>query len=110
MSDLSDKEQQSVRTVLRFLRVRVGSWASLAAALKVKPCSLEKVASRIPVSVAMAFRVARLVEVPLEELISGRWLPPGACPHCGHVTEEFSDDDTASDAKPRFAGVLKLVK
>ena len=53
--------------------------------------------------------MARLVEVTLGELIEGRWLSPGSCPYCGHVPEDFVDEGTAVDAKPRFAGILKLV-
>jgi hypothetical protein len=34
----------------------------------------------------MAFRVARLATVTVDDLITGKFSPPGICPHCGHAT------------------------
>ena len=34
---------------------------------------------------AMAFRVARLVDVGIDDLLAGRCQFPVACPTCGHV-------------------------
>lgn len=45
MSDLTAKEQKAVRTVLRFLRLRVGAWAPLAKALRYEVDSVQKVAT-----------------------------------------------------------------
>jgi hypothetical protein len=37
------------------------------------------------VSASLAVRVARLVKVGIDDLLAGKYPPPGACPHCGHV-------------------------
>ena len=31
----------------------------------------------------MAFRVARLVQVGIDDLLAGKYPAPGTCPHCG---------------------------
>lgn len=109
MSDLSPKEQRNVRTALRFLHVRLGLWRPIAAAMRVSVESLPKVAAGGAVTASLAFRLARLVEVPLEELLDGSWLSPRVCPHCGHPPEDFTDEETVVEDRPREA-VLKLVK
>lgn len=42
-------------------------------------------ANRIPISPTMAFRVARMAGVGLDDLLAGRYPVKGMCPHCGHV-------------------------
>jgi len=65
-SDLTNKEQRAVRTALRFLRLRVGSWAPLAKALRYEYDSVQKVAAgRKAVTPALALRVARFADVPV---------------------------------------------
>jgi hypothetical protein len=83
--DLTAAEQTHVRTALRFLRARSGTWASLAKVLRYNDTSLSGVACGTkPVSAELAFRVARLAEVGVDDLLAGRFPPPGTCPHCGH--------------------------
>lgn len=85
MSDLTAEEQQHVRTALRFLFQRCGGWQPLAKALGFGPTRAKQVAYGRPVSPAMAFRVARLACVSVDDVLSGRYPDPKACPHCGHV-------------------------
>ena len=84
-SDLRVEEQQRVRVALRYLRVRFGGWASLTKALKFKGSTLGNVANaHKQVSASMAVRVARLVNVGVDQLLAGAFPPAGSCPLCGH--------------------------
>lgn len=98
-SDLTQEEQKNVRTALRFLRTRCGSMTNLAKALSFNECTLMDVLNRRSgtdrkntVSASMAFRVARFVKVPVDDVVNGRYPAPGACPHCGHVPGDAWDD------------------
>jgi hypothetical protein len=82
-SDLTPKEQANVRTALAFLRFRFGTVTPLAKALKFKEASLKHVREGRAVSASLAFRVARLVNVPIDDLLTGKFPAPGTCPHCG---------------------------
>ena len=54
------------------------------------------------VSASLAFRVARLAGVMVDDLLVGKFLPPGACPNCGHVAvPDFADDSTVVEDIPR---------
>lgn len=103
MSDLNPAEQQHVRAALRVLHRRMGTWAAVAAALHCSPRSLEPVtAGRSPVSASIALRTARLAGVMIDDLLVGRFLPPGACPNCGFVpTSDFTDEHTVVENGPR---------
>jgi len=95
MNDLTEKEQRAVRTALRFLRLRMGAWAPLAEALRMEMDSLEKIVNgRRNVNAGLALRVARFVDVPIDDLLAGRYLSPRVCPHCGHPPDDFVDEDT----------------
>lgn len=58
----------------------------------------------------MAFRVARLTDTSIDDLLGGRYRP-GACPHCGHMPDLERDptmvDDPGSDGTD---AVLRLVE
>lgn len=84
MSDLTAQEQTHVRTALRFLRFRCGGWAPLVKALHFKDATLANVARGRAVSASLAFRVARLGGVTVDDLLAGRYPAPGTCAHCGH--------------------------
>jgi hypothetical protein len=109
MSDLDLKEQKNVRTALRYLRLRAGTWAAVSQAVGLSPQGLEKtVSGRRPVSASVALRVARLANTSFDDLIAGHFLP-GACPRCGYMPD-FADDETTNvEHAPRSAG-LALVK
>lgn len=75
--DLTGQEQANVRAALRFLRVRSGGWDALAKGARFAVNSLRHV----------AVRLARFAGVPVDDVLAGRYPPPGACPHCGRGPE-----------------------
>lgn len=109
MSDLTLTEQKNVRTALRYLRRRSGTWAVVAEAIRMAPKSLENVMAGRTVTASLALRVARLLNASFDELLTGHCLP-GACPRCGYVPD-FADESTSVEDAPRPAGTggLKLV-
>jgi len=96
VSDLTEREQRSVRTTLLFLRVRAGNaWEPVARALHVEEDTIAKVAhSRRSVTARLAIRVARLIEVGVDDLLAGRHMSSRVCPHCGHPPDDFTDEET----------------
>lgn len=84
MSDLSFEEQANVRAALRFVRARSGA-EPLARALGFTRKGLGKVFGGKPISVRVVFRLARLISVPMDDLVSGKFPPAGVCRHCGHA-------------------------
>ena len=82
--DLTPEEQTHVRTALCFLRARCGGWAPLAKVLHVKCRTLSNVARGCTIGPTVAFRVARLAKVGVDDVLAGKFPPPGTCPHCGH--------------------------
>ena len=75
-------EQAHVLVAVRFLRARCGGWAPLVKALGFTRMTLTK-----PASPAVAFRVARLAGVGVDDLLAGKYPPAGTCAHCGHREE-----------------------
>jgi hypothetical protein len=111
VTDLDEKEMKHVRSALRYLRRRAGGWVPVAKALGFTTWMLEKVSNgRAGVSAKMAFRVARLAGVPVDDLLAGRYAA-GVCPRCGYVPD-FADEPTVCDGAPipEPFGSLKLVK
>jgi hypothetical protein len=80
-SDLTAAEQANVKTALAFLRARC-VLRPLAKALRVSPKTLRMVPSP-----AVAFRVARLAAVGVDDVLAGRFPLPG-CAHCGLRKED----------------------
>jgi hypothetical protein len=86
-SELTLEEQAHAKTAIRFLAIRLGSWANLADRTDLSLAILRHSASpRSRVTANVALRVARAAGVHLEDVLRGTW-PGNACPHCGHVTE-----------------------
>jgi hypothetical protein len=84
--DLSFAEQANVRAALRMLRVRLGgrNWINVERALPVSHSALAEIlAERVEVSSTIAYRIALALDVPMQDVISGKALPPGTCRHCG---------------------------
>jgi hypothetical protein len=79
VSDLTKEEQTHVRTALRFLRARCGGWLPVGKALRMNVRTLRR-----PASASLAVRVARFVGVGVDDLLAGRFPPPGTCPYCGN--------------------------
>lgn len=91
MLDLSAQEQTHVRAALRFVRLRYGGWAPVSKMLRFNETTLSGMATgQRPPSVVLAFRIAKLVKVPVDDVFGGRFPPQGTCPHCGHRTEPSS--------------------
>ena len=86
VSHLTVPEQAHVRTALRFLRARCGSWQPVIKALRIDRRTLYE-----PPSPTLPYRVAGLAKVGVDDVLSGRFPDPRHCPHCGHVREEAAD-------------------
>ena len=99
-----------MRTALRFMRFKVGGWQPLADALGVKADSIGKVLRGArDVTAKLAYSVARLTDVSIDDLLSGALLSPRTCPHCGRPPDDFADEETVVENRPREA-VLRLVR
>jgi len=110
VSDLTTKEQRSVRTTLLFLRVRAGNaWEPVARALHVEEDTIAKVAhGRRPVTARLAIRVARLIEVGVDDLLAGHHLSSRVCSHCGHPPDDFVDEETVVTDRALSGGLAIL--
>ena len=107
---LTVKEQRHVRTAIRFLRFKVGGWQPLADALNLKADSIGKVLRGVrDVTPKLAYSVARLTDVSIDDLLVGALLSPRTCPHCGRPPDDFADEETVVDDRPREA-VLRIVR
>lgn len=83
MSDLTIEEQKNVRAALNFLRNRT-DWTTLARVLHYNEWNLRKFGRGVrQISPTMAYRVARLAQVGVDDVLSGKWPAPGMCAHCG---------------------------
>jgi hypothetical protein len=86
MTHLTQEEQGNVRAALKFLRLRFGTVALVGAALKLRPDMIsETLTGRKSVSAELALRIARLVQVGIDDLLAGKYPLPGACPFCGNI-------------------------
>lgn len=97
MTDLTNEEQQRVRATLHYLRRQVGGWIPLAKALHYGTSTLDKIANGREgrrVTPRLAFRVARLADSSIDDLLGGRYRA-GACPRCGHLPDLESDPTVA---------------
>jgi hypothetical protein len=79
-------EQTHVLTAVRFLRARCGGWAPLVKALSFTRKTLTK-----PATATVAFRVARLAGIGIDDLLAGKYPPAGTCAHCGHRAEDAAE-------------------
>jgi transcriptional regulator with XRE-family HTH domain len=106
---LTDKEQRHVRTALRFLRYRVGGWQPLADALGVKADTIGKVLrGGRSVTATLAYSVARLTDVSIDDLLAGALLSPRTCPHCGRPPDDFADEETVVTDRAPVGGLAIL--
>lgn len=82
--DLDAQEQTNVRAALAFLRFKFCGWETLSTMLHFDPTTLiHVVKGRRAVCASLAFRIARLVKVKVDDLLAGKFPEAGACPHCG---------------------------
>lgn len=87
--DLSLAEQENVRVCLRALRVRFGNWRNVERSLPVAHSVLvELMSGCCEVSVIVAFRVAKVLNASIYDVIAGKAVPTGTCTHCGKEPSE----------------------
>jgi hypothetical protein len=79
---LTAKEAANVRAAAHFLRARMGGWRNVAKALRVDLSTAKSAPTPI-----LAFRLARLVGIGVDDVLTGKYPPVGACAYCGHVAE-----------------------
>lgn len=97
--DLTAEEQEHVRTALVFLHAKFGGWRNVAKTLRFEQKFLaDIVRRRRNVSASLAFRLARLVAIGVDDLVAGRWPEPGTCPKCGFKPPKLIDGRESSDA------------
>ena len=83
--DLSSAEQDHVRNALYFMRAKFGTWKSIARLLRFEETTLIKSANgERTVSASIAFRLARVAGIKVDDLVGGRFPEPGHCPRCGY--------------------------
>ena len=88
-ADLTTEEQEYVRVAMRFLRTRCGGWEAVASVLRFSRHTVTDAGlGHGPVSASMAFRVARLACVTVDDLLAGKYPPADVCPHCGQLVAE----------------------
>jgi hypothetical protein len=97
--DLTLDEQRHVRAAVAFLRNRMGTAEALAEALRLKPVTIRHVREGRQISASIAFRVARLAGVKIDDLLEGRFPPPGTCPHCGRGPDGMAVFTQGSDGE-----------
>ena len=91
-ADLTAKEQANARAALKFLRVRCGTWGTLARALRFKHTTLSAVASgQKSVTATLVLRIAKFAKVGVDDVLAGRFPAPGTCPHCGQPMKEAAE-------------------
>lgn len=74
----------SVRVCLRALHAKFGNWRNVERSLPVAHSVMVDVMSgRVEVSVVIAFRVAKVLDASIYDVIAGRAVPDGTCAHCG---------------------------
>lgn len=76
--DFTAKEVTHLRAALRFLRLRCGTWAILAKALRLKDTTLANIAGgHKPVTATLAVRIAKFARVGVDDVLTGRFPAAG---------------------------------
>lgn len=97
--DLSLEEQEHVINALYFLRVRLEGWERVARLLKFEPKSIADMrAKRRTVSANLAFRLARVVGIGVDDLLAGKWPEAGSCPRCGYFARRLREGGAAGSS------------
>lgn len=82
--DFTPEQEGHVREALRYLRVRCRGLEAASMALHVDERTLSRTLAGHRVSAVLAVRLAKLLRVGVDDVLTGRIVPPGICPHCGH--------------------------
>lgn len=84
-ADLTPEEQEHVRNAIILVRVQFGGWKPLGKMLRFDPATIIHVCrERRSVSASLAFRLARLLGIGIDDLLAGKWPGDGACARCGY--------------------------
>lgn len=81
---LTEDEQENVRVALRYLRARLGTWVRVARVTRMKRRTVRRLRAGWTVRIYVAERVAATLGASVDALVTGRFLPQGACLHCGN--------------------------
>lgn len=69
---------------LEFMIARAGSMQALAYKMGIdRTCVRRAVKGKPEPGIALALDVARVAGVTVDDVLTGRFPPPGSCPHCG---------------------------
>lgn len=83
---LDDEQTVNVGAAMQALKTKLGSWKDLAASIGVSKQTMNRLAhGHTKPSAGLALRLARLAEVPVEDVLSGKYAKAVLCPHCGQV-------------------------
>lgn len=81
---LTPEEAACVLVALEFAAARIGTIQELAYRMGIERTAVRRaLKERPPPGAALAFELARVVGVPTEDIVAGKYPPPGACPSCG---------------------------
>ena len=88
--DLSLAEQKNIRALMHLLRVKLGgNWTNVERVLPIShSVRVDVTTGKCEVSAAIAFRVAKALDVTLGDALTGKALPAGVCKHCGRAADE----------------------
>jgi predicted PP-loop superfamily ATPase len=84
LDELSPEQRANVRKAMDVMHIRFGGWPNVARAMKVghKALVVAMKGPRKPTAV-LAVRVAQLAGVTVDDVLTGAFPKPGACPMCG---------------------------
>lgn len=86
LDQLNDEQRPHVGATMRVLKSKLGSWKALAVALRISVILMNRLAQgRAKPTAGQALRLASLAEVPVEDVLSGKFARGETCPHCGQV-------------------------
>lgn len=80
---LTEKEQANVRKAPRYFACRAGGWRPMQEALSFKKTLTNVSEGHNGVRPNLAFRLARMAGVAVDDVLNGTFPPAEACPHCG---------------------------
>jgi len=97
-NDLTLEEQEHVRNAIILVKAQFGGWKSLAQVLHFDAPTLIHVAKeRRAVTASMAFRLARLLGVGIDDLLAGKFPGDGSCPRCGYKDVRVKEELLGTD-------------
>jgi DNA-binding XRE family transcriptional regulator len=84
VGQITPEEAECVAVALRFMVTKVGGQQELAYRMGIDRTAVRRaLKGKPPPGIGIAFEVARIVGVPVEDVLAGRFPAPGDCPMCG---------------------------